>query len=161
MDDPDADAIVIRGGPCVFSAGADIEEFAAGLDGPTFASPTLPTVVDALDAASKPVVAAIAGACLGGGLEIALACHARVCSANAKLGLPEVKLGVLPGGSTSPTSGSVESDNVSAPINHERLSRNMPPGIGRQQQSRPHQIGVAPQLPKRRLPQNLIPVFLE
>lgn len=97
LDDRDADAIVIWGGPIVFSAGADIEEFAAGLDGPTYASPTLPTVVDALEAAGKPVVAAIAGPCLGGGLEVALACHARVCSANAKFGLPEVKLGVLPG----------------------------------------------------------------
>jgi 3-hydroxyacyl-CoA dehydrogenase len=97
LDDPDADAIVIWGGPRVFSAGADIEEFAAGLDGPTYVNPTLPTVIDALDAAGKPVVAAIAGPCLGGGLEVALACHARVCSATAKFGLPEVKLGVLPG----------------------------------------------------------------
>jgi 3-hydroxyacyl-CoA dehydrogenase len=97
LDDRDAEAIVIWGGPHVFSAGADIEEFAAGLDGPTFASPTLPAVVEALDAAGKPVVAAIAGPCLGGGFEVALACHARVCSANAKFGLPEVKLGVLPG----------------------------------------------------------------
>jgi 3-hydroxyacyl-CoA dehydrogenase len=97
LNDPDIDAIVIWGGPHVFSAGADIEEFAAGLDGATYASPTLPTVIDALDASSKPVVAAIAGACLGGGLEVALACHSRVCSANAKFGLPEVKLGVLPG----------------------------------------------------------------
>ncbi len=97
LDDPDADAIVIWGGPHVFSAGADIEEFAAGLDGPIYASPSLPTIVDALDSAAKPVVAAIAGSCLGGGLEVALACHARVCAANAKFGLPEVKLGVLPG----------------------------------------------------------------
>jgi 3-hydroxyacyl-CoA dehydrogenase len=97
LGDPDADAIVIWGGPYVFSAGADIEELAAGLNGPTYASPTLPAVVDALDAAGKPVIAAITGPCLGGGLEVALACHARVCSANARFGLPEVKLGVLPG----------------------------------------------------------------
>jgi 3-hydroxyacyl-CoA dehydrogenase len=97
LDDRDADAIVIWGGPNVFSAGADIEEFAAGLDGLAYANPTLPAVVDALDRAGKPIVAAIAGPCLGGGLEVALACHARVCSANARFGLPEVKLGVLPG----------------------------------------------------------------
>ncbi|HEU4625467.1 MAG TPA: 3-hydroxyacyl-CoA dehydrogenase NAD-binding domain-containing protein [Steroidobacteraceae bacterium] len=97
LDERDVDAIVIWGGPRVFSAGADIEEFAAGVDGAVYASPTLPEVIDALDAAGKPTVAAIAGACLGGGLELALACHARVCSADAKLGLPEVKLGVLPG----------------------------------------------------------------
>ncbi len=90
LGDRDAAAIVIWGGPQVFSAGADIEEFAAGLDGPVYSSPTLPTVVDALDAAGKPVVAAIAGPCLGGGLAVALACHARVCSTRAKVGLPEV-----------------------------------------------------------------------
>lgn len=95
--DRDVDAIVLYGGPQVFSAGADIEEFAAGLDGPTFTHPTLPCVVEALDASPKPVVAAIAGACLGGALELALACHVRVCSTNAKFGLPEIKLGVLPG----------------------------------------------------------------
>jgi 3-hydroxyacyl-CoA dehydrogenase len=93
----DVDAIVISGGPHMFSAGADIEEFAAGLEGPIYSPPSLPAVVDALDAATKPVVAAVAGACLGGGLELALACHARVCSDNAKFGLPEVKLGILPG----------------------------------------------------------------
>ena len=81
----------------MFSAGADIEEFAAGLDGQTYVSPTLPTVIDALDAARKPVAAAIAGPCLGGGLEVALACHVRVCAPSAKFGLPEVKLGLLPG----------------------------------------------------------------
>src|SRR5262245_4993164 len=97
LADPGTDAVVVWGGPQVFSAGADIEEFAAGLDGPIYKSPSLPTLVEALDATTKPVVAAIAGVCLGGGLEVALACHARVCSAKAKFGLPEVKLGVLPG----------------------------------------------------------------
>jgi 3-hydroxyacyl-CoA dehydrogenase len=97
LEDRDVDAIVIWGGPNIFCAGADIEEFAAGLDGPSYASPTLPDIIEALDAAGKCVVAAIAGPCLGGGLEVALACHARVCSANAKFGLPEVKLGVIPG----------------------------------------------------------------
>lgn len=96
LDDGEVDAVVIWGGPEVFSAGADIRELDAELNGPANAFLTLPAVVDALDAASKPVVAAVAGPCLGGGFEVALACHARVCSANAKFGLPEVRLGVLP-----------------------------------------------------------------
>ncbi len=93
----DVEAIVLWGGPRLFCAGADIEEFAQGLDGPTFTEPSLPSIIAALDAATKPIVAAIAGACLGGGLELALACHARLCDSSAKFGLPEVKLGLLPG----------------------------------------------------------------
>jgi 3-hydroxyacyl-CoA dehydrogenase len=93
----EVEAIVVWGGPRLFCAGADIEEFAQGLDGPAFTEPSLPSIIAALDAATKPVVAAIAGACLGGGLELALACHARLCDSSAKFGLPEVKLGLLPG----------------------------------------------------------------
>ncbi len=93
----DVEAIVLWGGPRLFCAGADIEEFAQGPDGPTFAEPSLPCIITALDGATKPIVAAIAGACLGGGLELALACHARLCDSSAKFGLPEVKLGLLPG----------------------------------------------------------------
>ena len=95
---PQVDAIVLWGGPRVFSAGADIEEFAAGCDGPTFYSePTLPSIVASVDVSTKPVVAAIAGPCLGGGLELALACHVRLCTTSARFGLPEVHLGLLPG----------------------------------------------------------------
>jgi 3-hydroxyacyl-CoA dehydrogenase len=97
LADAGVEAVVLWGGPRVFCAGADIEEFASGVDGATFSEPTLPTLVAALDAAAKPIVAAVAGACLGGGLELALACHARVCDTTAKFGLPEVKLGLLPG----------------------------------------------------------------
>jgi 3-hydroxyacyl-CoA dehydrogenase len=97
LSDASVEAIVLWGGSRVFSAGADIEEFAAGPRGPTCTEPTLPTVVAALDAATKPIVAAIAGPCLGGGLEIAMACHARLCASTARFGLPEVKLGLLPG----------------------------------------------------------------
>lgn len=93
----DVEGIILWGGPRLFCAGADIEEFALGLDGPTFAEPSLPSLIAALDAATKPIVAAIAGVCLGGGLELALACHVRLCEASAKFGLPEVKLGLLPG----------------------------------------------------------------
>src|ERR671927_313963 len=59
--------------------------------------PMLPQVVDRIEACSKPVVAAIHGTALGGGLEVALACHYRVTDPTAKLGTPEVKLGLLPG----------------------------------------------------------------
>src|SRR3546814_9717741 len=59
--------------------------------------PMLPMVVDRIEACTKPVVAAIHGTALGGGLEVALACHYRVAVPDAKLGTPEVKLGILPG----------------------------------------------------------------
>lgn len=75
-----------------FIAGADIREFdKASLE------PFLPVVCDALEGLDKPLVAAIHGTALGGGLEIALSCHARVAAPGTKLGLPEVKLGLIPG----------------------------------------------------------------
>src|SRR4051794_32128123 len=81
-----------------FFAGADITEF-----GKPPQEPWLPMVVDAIENCSKPVVAAIHGTALGGGLEIALGCHYRVADRSAKLGTPEVKLGLLPGaGGTQP-----------------------------------------------------------
>jgi 3-hydroxyacyl-CoA dehydrogenase len=75
-----------------FMAGADITEF-----GKPPLSPTLLEAIEAIEHSSKPVVAAIHGTALGGGLETALACHYRVALASAKVGLPEVKLGLLPG----------------------------------------------------------------
>ncbi|MEO6199039.1 MAG: enoyl-CoA hydratase-related protein, partial [Sphingomicrobium sp.] len=75
-----------------FFAGADITEF-----GKPPVMPWLPQVVDTIENCSKPVVAAIHGTALGGGLEIALGCHYRVAVPSAKLGVPEVKLGLLPG----------------------------------------------------------------
>ena len=88
-------AIVLIGTPRAFSGGADITEF-----GTPKASqePHLRTVLDSIENSTKPVVAAISGFCLGGGLELALGCHFRVALADATLGLPEVKLGLLPGG---------------------------------------------------------------
>ncbi|WP_203075952.1 3-hydroxyacyl-CoA dehydrogenase NAD-binding domain-containing protein [Falsiroseomonas ponticola] len=85
-------ALVIAAEGRTFIAGADISEF-----GKPPASPTLADLVAALDQASKPVVAAIHAAALGGGLEVAMACTARLLGPKASLGLPEVKLGLLPG----------------------------------------------------------------
>jgi len=90
--DPEVKAVVIGGAGKLFSGGADISEFG----GPT-PKKILPDVIARLDAATKPVVAAIHGSALGGGLELALACHYRVATPDARLGLPEVTLGLLPG----------------------------------------------------------------
>jgi 3-hydroxyacyl-CoA dehydrogenase len=87
-------AVVIIGNERAFSSGADIKEFGGGA---FYAEPFLPSVVDAVEASSKPVVAAISGACMGGGLELALGCHHRVALADAKIAFPEVKLGLIPG----------------------------------------------------------------
>jgi 3-hydroxyacyl-CoA dehydrogenase len=85
-------AVVLIGAAKAFSGGADIREF----NKPRM-KPDLPDVNDRQDAMSKPLVAAISGFALGGGLELALACHYRVAASKAQLGLPEVKLGILPG----------------------------------------------------------------
>jgi len=90
--DPAVKAVVIIGSARAFSGGADIREFNA----PRL-KPDLPAVNDQQDAMSKPLVAAIGGFALGGGLELALGCHYRVAAPKAQLGLPEVKLGILPG----------------------------------------------------------------
>lgn len=86
------DAVVVRGAGKTFVGGADIREF-----GKPAADPPLPEVMAAIEGSRKPVVAAVAGVALGGGCEIALAAHARVAAPTAKLGLPEVKLGIVPG----------------------------------------------------------------
>ncbi|MEL6064368.1 3-hydroxyacyl-CoA dehydrogenase NAD-binding domain-containing protein [Methylobacterium sp. DCY52] len=85
-------AIVLAAEGRVFVGGADITEF-----GKPQQPPSLPDILDRLDASPKPVVAAIGGAALGGGLELAMACHGRVAAPAAKLGLPEIKLGIIPG----------------------------------------------------------------
>ncbi|URD59724.1 3-hydroxyacyl-CoA dehydrogenase NAD-binding domain-containing protein [Sphingomonas sp. KRR8] len=88
----DIAAVVIRCEGQTFFAGADITEF-----GKPPIMPWLPEVVDRIENCTKPVVAAIHGTALGGGLEVALGCHYRVAVPTAKLGVPEVKLGLLPG----------------------------------------------------------------
>jgi 3-hydroxyacyl-CoA dehydrogenase len=90
--DPNVKAMVMIGAGRSFIAGADIRQF--GKPRPTQKRPTY----EVLDGASKPVVAAIHGYALGGGLEHALACHYRIAVPGAKVGLPEVLIGILPGG---------------------------------------------------------------
>src|SRR5918998_143282 len=87
-------AVVIACEGQTFFAGADVSEFGTPK---AFEQPMLPQVVDRIENCSKPVVAAIHGTALGGGLEVALGCHYRVAVPSAKLGVPEVKLGLLPG----------------------------------------------------------------
>ncbi|MDG2242130.1 MAG: 3-hydroxyacyl-CoA dehydrogenase NAD-binding domain-containing protein [Rhodospirillaceae bacterium] len=90
--DDDVQAVVIACGGRIFSAGADIREF----DAPP-KDPTLPALNDFIEASSKPVVAALHGIALGGGLELAISCHYRVALGGTHVGLPEVHLGLIPG----------------------------------------------------------------
>jgi 3-hydroxyacyl-CoA dehydrogenase len=90
--DSSVEAAVVIGAGNVFIAGADVREF-----GKPPLAPFLPDVIAALEGSAKPVVAAIHGVALGGGLEIALGCHFRIADAKAKMGFPEVNLGIIPG----------------------------------------------------------------
>jgi 3-hydroxyacyl-CoA dehydrogenase len=86
--------IVLLGSGKGFSAGADIQEFQnLGFHN----EPTLATVIEIIEQNPKPVIAAVTGICMGGGLELALGCHYRIASRGAQLALPEVKLGIIPG----------------------------------------------------------------
>ncbi|SHF79071.1 3-hydroxyacyl-CoA dehydrogenase [Modicisalibacter ilicicola DSM 19980] len=90
--DHDAEVIVLMAVGRTFIAGADIREF-----GKPPQAPLLPDVIAALEANDKPVIAVLHGTALGGGLEVALGCHLRIALAGTRVGLPEVKLGLLPG----------------------------------------------------------------
>jgi len=94
MADAKVTAIVLTGAGRMFSAGADISEFGTPK---SMKPPSLPEIINMIEAAEKPVVAAIHGNALGGGLELALGCHYRVAQGSANLGLPEVSLGIIPG----------------------------------------------------------------
>ena len=92
LADPDAKVLALYGKGRTFIAGADIKEF-----GKPLAEPTLRQVIERFENARKPIVAVLHGTALGGGLELALGCHYRIALPGAKVGLPEVKLGLLPG----------------------------------------------------------------
>ena len=93
-DDPAVKAVVLCGARACFPAGADISEIASGA---AFHSPILLELQAQMEALDKPIVAAIEGAALGGGFELALTCHGRIAAPEARVGLPEVKLGLIPG----------------------------------------------------------------
>lgn len=90
--DPEVKAVALVCEGSTFIAGADIKEF-----GKPPQSPSLPEVIEVIEGLGKPSVAVIHGTALGGGLEVALGCHYRIARNDAKVGLPEVKLGLLPG----------------------------------------------------------------
>ncbi|KEZ77653.1 3-hydroxyacyl-CoA dehydrogenase NAD-binding domain-containing protein [Salinisphaera hydrothermalis] len=92
LADASAKALAIMGAGRTFPAGADIREF-----GKAPRPPSLPDVIDAIEVSSKPVIAAVHGTALGGGMEITLGCDYRLALESAKMGLPEVNLGLLPG----------------------------------------------------------------
>ena len=99
-EDANTKVLMITGsGDKAFVAGADISEFAdySIVEGQELAAQGQEKLFDFIENLSKPVIAAVNGFALGGGLELAMACHFRVASTNAKMGLPEVSLGVIPG----------------------------------------------------------------
>ena len=90
-EDATIGAIVLIGNAEFFSAGADIREFGTPA---AAAPPNLHTLIKSLEQCAKPTIAALSGTCLGGGFELALGCHYRVATPDARVGLPEVKLGL-------------------------------------------------------------------
>ena len=96
--DPATRVIIITGGPKVFSAGADLQVFHNQSPHEVFNRISLWDISFAIAAMRKPVIAAVAGAALGGGFELALACDVRIGAENAKVGQTEVNVGLVPGG---------------------------------------------------------------
>ena len=94
LADTKVKAIVVTGAGKAFSGGADIREFGSPKAG---AEPNLLSVIAALEASPKPIVAAVHSVAMGGGLELALGCHYRVAAKGAQIALPEVKIGLIPG----------------------------------------------------------------
>ncbi|SDM08891.1 3-hydroxyacyl-CoA dehydrogenase [Modicisalibacter muralis] len=92
LTDDRAEALVLLAAGRTFIAGADIREF-----GKPPQAPLLPDVINTLETSAKPLIAVLHGTALGGGLEVALGCHLRIALAGTRVGLPEVKLGLLPG----------------------------------------------------------------
>nr|WP_106780253.1 enoyl-CoA hydratase [Lysinibacillus timonensis] len=98
-EDPSIRVVVIHGEGRFFSAGADIKEFTEVASGEEFSklAASGQKVFERMESFSKPIIAAIHGAALGGGLELAMGCHLRYVAEDAKLGLPELSLGLIPG----------------------------------------------------------------
>ncbi|BDW11125.1 fatty acid degradation protein [Polynucleobacter sp. SHI8] len=94
VENPNIQAIIITGSEKSFSGGADIKEFGTVK---AITEPHLQSVIRVIENSPKPVIAAIQGVCMGGGMELALGCHYRVASPNASVALPEIKLGLIPG----------------------------------------------------------------
>ena len=94
--DPEVRAVVVAGGPKAFAAGADISEF-GGRERAREIADGFRVALDAVAAIPRPVIAAVGGYALGGGLELAMACDLRVMSVRARVGQPEILLGVIPG----------------------------------------------------------------
>jgi enoyl-CoA hydratase len=97
--DENVRSVVVTGaGEKAFVAGADIGEFEGRSPVDQWRAMKAPTIFDAVERLPKPVIAAVNGYCLGGGMELALACDVRIASSSAKFGQPEVNLGIIPGG---------------------------------------------------------------
>jgi enoyl-CoA hydratase len=96
--DSETRAIILTGGPDIFAAGANIKAMAEASPMEMYHRKRLPELCKKMESIPKPVIAAIGGDCLGGGCEIALACDIRFAADNLKIGLPEVNIGIIPGG---------------------------------------------------------------
>jgi enoyl-CoA hydratase/carnithine racemase len=96
--DPSVKAVVITGNDRAFAAGADVTEFTPDRESARVVAASFRTAGDAIASIPRPVIAAIRGYALGGGLEVALACDLRVASDSARFGQPEILLGIIPGG---------------------------------------------------------------
>jgi 3-hydroxyacyl-CoA dehydrogenase len=92
--DPAVGAVILIGSEELFSGGADVKEFNTPK---AAAEPSLHTLIRRFERSTKPTIVAIGGICLGGGLELALGCHFRIATESARVGLPEVKIGLVPG----------------------------------------------------------------
>lgn len=96
--DPSLKAVVITGSDRAFAAGADVTEFSPDRESARLVTASFRAACDAIAAIPRPVIAAISGYALGGGLEVALACDLRVAADSARFGQPEILLGIIPGG---------------------------------------------------------------
>jgi len=97
-NDPEVGAIVITGGPKVFAAGSDIAALVNNSAHETFNRVSLWELTFKMEKSRKPFIAAVAGPCLGGGCELAMACDIRIAAESSKFGQPEINIGIIPGG---------------------------------------------------------------